>query len=343
MVPNKRVHSGKLPLEHDRAYARLFGNSEYLLTFNIHILSEPNLDLETYGVVFPTLIELLRPLADTLEEMVLFGIHPNETFAISYQEQCSEFINMINKPSGALNQPFQIIVFYGLNTLDLLTDESVNCQIGAQRNKEKVEYALQLKRASLETKRNLFSSFRQNIRNSANLIGQHEIRLNDEQRKIDQLRYSLRRPPVLGLLLYLFSPASALSVLSKLKKIEEAEKAWAPFKNHFEQLIQIEETNIEKNRKSMAETEAKIRQLEDDVLEVDEMKNVYSKSIDDFKSIEEVLKNIKENGEKLATLIEECNEDVEDCDKLIPIHTRIEELDNEGKTFSDILALYQIV
>ena len=30
MVPNKRVHSGKLPLEHDGAYARLLGNSEYL-------------------------------------------------------------------------------------------------------------------------------------------------------------------------------------------------------------------------------------------------------------------------------------------------------------------------
>ena len=28
MVPNKRVHSGKLHLEHERAYARLLGNTE---------------------------------------------------------------------------------------------------------------------------------------------------------------------------------------------------------------------------------------------------------------------------------------------------------------------------
>ena len=30
MVPNKLVHSAELPLEHERAYARLFGKLEYL-------------------------------------------------------------------------------------------------------------------------------------------------------------------------------------------------------------------------------------------------------------------------------------------------------------------------
>ena len=29
MVPNKLVHSAELPLEHERAYARLFGKLEY--------------------------------------------------------------------------------------------------------------------------------------------------------------------------------------------------------------------------------------------------------------------------------------------------------------------------
>ena len=33
MVPNKLVHSGILPLEHERAYARLLGKLEY--TFGI--------------------------------------------------------------------------------------------------------------------------------------------------------------------------------------------------------------------------------------------------------------------------------------------------------------------
>ena len=30
MVPNKLVHSAELPLEHERAYARLFGKLEYV-------------------------------------------------------------------------------------------------------------------------------------------------------------------------------------------------------------------------------------------------------------------------------------------------------------------------
>ena len=34
MVPNKRVHSVKLPLEHERAYARLLGSTEYLMAEN---------------------------------------------------------------------------------------------------------------------------------------------------------------------------------------------------------------------------------------------------------------------------------------------------------------------
>ena len=32
MVPNKLVHSAELPLEHERAYARLFGKLEYVLS-----------------------------------------------------------------------------------------------------------------------------------------------------------------------------------------------------------------------------------------------------------------------------------------------------------------------
>ena len=40
MVPNKPVHSGILPLEHERAYARLLGKLEYssrLIALLVHL------------------------------------------------------------------------------------------------------------------------------------------------------------------------------------------------------------------------------------------------------------------------------------------------------------------
>ena len=36
MVPNKPVHSGILPLEHERAYARLLGKLEYPLLDGVY-------------------------------------------------------------------------------------------------------------------------------------------------------------------------------------------------------------------------------------------------------------------------------------------------------------------
>ena len=42
MVPNKLVHSGILPLEHERAYARLLGKLEY---FSVH----SGIDLRLFG------------------------------------------------------------------------------------------------------------------------------------------------------------------------------------------------------------------------------------------------------------------------------------------------------
>ena len=38
MVPNELVHSGILPLEHERAYARLLGKLEYMTEFGSGIL-----------------------------------------------------------------------------------------------------------------------------------------------------------------------------------------------------------------------------------------------------------------------------------------------------------------
>ena len=37
MVPNKLVHSAELPLEHERAYARLFGKLEYIVRIRITV------------------------------------------------------------------------------------------------------------------------------------------------------------------------------------------------------------------------------------------------------------------------------------------------------------------
>ena len=77
--------------------------------------------------------------------------------------------------------------------------------------------------------------------------------------------------------------------------------------------------------------------LEKEILEVDGLKNRYSKANDNLKALMQYASNIKTNAADVSRLIGECGDNIDECYTIIPIRTAIDKLKREGKGFWDYL------
>ena len=80
-----------------------------------------------------------------------------------------------------------------------------------------------------------------------------------------------------------------------------------------------------------------IKRLEKELLEVNGLKNDLIEGRDNFRTVESSLEIIQKSANQTIKLLEECQENLGECDSVIVIRTKIEALKNEGKTVWNFL------
>ena len=80
-----------------------------------------------------------------------------------------------------------------------------------------------------------------------------------------------------------------------------------------------------------------IKRLEKELLEVNGLKNDLIEGRDNFKAVESSLQRIQNSAYQTIKLLEECQENLGECDSVIVVRTKIEALKKEGKTVWNFL------
>ena len=291
---------------------------------------QENYDLEFFDDKYGDLVNLLPQVADALE-LAIFDIQPEPEELQDFVDKCNELSIKLDSSDSDKNESIEIMTLYALEILQIIISNAEKNQNVASNNLKKIQRIIDSKRQSLKRAQNEIPglqrsevTIKNNIKIAQDKIKDLNKKIKDKNSKIKglengRLGTSFCLPCLIGFTV-------AIDNLKKDKK-----KLQKDLQNNQISLAgQTLQFGITKAK--LFAFRHKIKKLEKELLEVNGLKNDLIEGRDNFKAVKASLKIIQNSANQTITLIEDCQENLEGCDTMIVIRTKIEALKSEGKT-----------
>jgi len=246
---------------------------------------------------FTERVNLLKPLADSMEKAILFYDIDNQEYE-EFVRNCQRFVPLRITPSSTNvedNEKLRIMTHYGVEILEtILIDTEMNKAI-----------------------------ITKNLDVAAKILNCKRARLNDVTSRVPDMEREISRER--GRLRVAENDLGGLCnhwIIRMSKRCRE---------------IKIRRLTITATIRNLRILKFEMNKLKKEIYEVDGLKNTYSTIIDNLKTLKQFTLNINANSKKVSGLIEECGTNIDECYTIVPIRDAIAKLKREGKGFWDYL------
>ena len=267
-------------------------------------------------------------VADALE-LAIFDIRLEPQQLQDFIDKCNKLSITIDSSDSAKN--IEIMTLYALQILQIIIGNAEKNQNVASNNLNKIQRIIDSKRQSLKRAQNEIPGLQRSevtISNSMKII-QDKIKDSDKKIKDKNSKIKGLENARLGTSFCLPCLVGFTVAIDNLKK--DNKKLQKDLQNH--------QINLARQTIQFGITKAKlfdltltIKKLEKELLEVNGLKKDLIGARDDFKAVETSLKTIQNSANQTKKLLEDCQENLDECETVIVIRTKIKALKSEGKT-----------
>jgi len=291
---------------------------------------QENYDLEFFDDKYGDLVNLLPQVADALE-LAIFDIQPEPEELQDFVDKCNELSIKLDSSDSDKNESIEIMTLYALEILQIIISNAEKNQNVASNNLKKIQRIIDSKRQSLKRAQNEIPGLQRSEVTIKNNIKIAQDKIKDLNKKIKDKNSKIKglENARLGTSFCLPCLIGFTVAIDNLKKD----------KKKLQKDLQNNQINLARQTLQFGITKAKlfafrhkIKKLEKELLEVNGLKNDLIEGRDNFKAVKASLKIIQNSANQTITLIEDCQENLDECDTVIVIRTKIEALKSEGKT-----------
>eukprot|EP00093_Oithona_nana_P003895 03895.XXX_186883_188126_1 [CDS] Oithona nana genome sequencing. len=291
---------------------------------------QENYDLEFFDDKYGDLVNLLPQVADALE-LAIFDIQPEPEELQDFVDKCNELSIKLDSSDSDKNESIEIMTLYALEILQIIISNAEKNQNVASNNLKKIQRIIDSKRQSLKRAQNEIPGLQRSEVTIKNNIKIAQDKIKDLNKKIKDKNSKIKglENARLGTSFCLPCLVGFTVAIDNLKK--DKKKLQKDLQNNQISLAgQTLQFGITKAK--LFAFRHKIKKLEKELLEVNGLKNDLIEGRDNFKAVKASLKIIQNSANQTITLIEDCQENLDECDTVIVIRTKIEALKSEGKT-----------
>ena len=284
--------------------------------------------MEFFDDKYGDLVNLLPQVADALE-LAIFDIQLEPQQLQDFIDKCNKLSITIDSSDSAKN--IEIMTLYALQILQIIIGNAEKNQNVASNNLNKIQRIIDSKRQSLKRAQNEIPGLQRSevtISNSMKII-QDKIKDSDKKIKDKNSKIKGLENARLGTSFCLPCLVGFTVAIDNLKK--DNKKLQKDLQNH--------QINLARQTIQFGITKAKsfdlrltIKKLEKELLEVNGLKKDLIGARDNFKAVEASLKTIQNSANQTKKLLEDCQENLDECETVIVIRTKIKALKSEGKT-----------
>ena len=297
---------------------------------------QDNYDLELFDDKYGDLVNLLSQVADALE-LAIFDIQPEPEELQDFIDKCNELSIKLDSSDSDKNESIEIMTLYALEILQIIISNAEKNKNVASNNLKKIRRIIDSKRQSL-----IRAQFEVRVFQRSEVTIQNNIKITQDQikelnkkiyDKISEIIENNRRASRISrssafVLLYL----SGDGKIGKERRLKKAKKKLEEDLNNQKMYLAELTLQFGITRTKLSASRDTIQKQEKELLEVNGVKNDLIAGRDNFNAVEASLKLIQNSANQTITLLEDCQESLDECEAVIAIRTKIEALKSEGKT-----------
>ena len=289
---------------------------------------------------FANRMNLLKPLADSMEKAILF----EDVEAQQYEEyirKAQKFVPLRISADASVEDTenrLTIMTRYGVEILKTIKDDADKNKASISQNLDVVTKVLDCKREYLEKVTLRGNEVKRQISTQNGLLAVETSRKNRLQEELESWRDTRRDFEIARDATWICLPCLAGFSI----KIADVDSKI----NSLGRRIYDSQTSISQIRRRIQAyqqeldslpSKSEMEKLKNDIYEVNGLKNIYSTTIDNLKALKQVTRNIDANAKKASAMIEGCGNNIDECYTIVPIRDAIAKLKREGKSFWDYL------
>ena len=295
--------------------------------------NEPEkVDLEFFDEKYGDLVNLLPTVADAIE-LAIFFLEPEDEELQSFIEKCNELNIKIDSSS---KDSIEVMTLYALEILQVIMNNAKRNQNVASNNLLKIQRIIDAKRQSLIRAQDeipLLQRSEVTIQNNMEItqdeIKESKEKINDKNSKRKKLEKARAGT--------FFCAPCVIGFTVAIEKLKDETKKLQNEQNGKNVKLAGLLIQFGRTKAKLIAFRLTIKRLEKELLEVNGLKNDLIEGRDNFRTVESSLEIIQKSANQTIKLLEECQENLGECDSVIVIRTKIEALKNEGKTVWNFL------